>query len=135
VIHVDTSFLIDLGEEVESDAPGGAFEFLESLPANELLAISVHVLSELRVGAELSKKPLQRHEALDRLLSGFLIVYPDDRFAATFARLSAATNRNKRIVPAMDLLIATAAILDDAPIVTRNARDFARVPGLRVLTY
>jgi predicted nucleic acid-binding protein len=35
----------------------------------------------------------------------------------------------------MDLLIATAAILDDATLVTRNARDFQRVPGLRVLTY
>jgi predicted nucleic acid-binding protein len=35
----------------------------------------------------------------------------------------------------MDLLIATAALLDDAPIVTRNVKDFARVPGVRVIRY
>jgi predicted nucleic acid-binding protein len=35
----------------------------------------------------------------------------------------------------MDLLIATAAVLDEAPLVTRNARDFARVPGLELVGY
>jgi predicted nucleic acid-binding protein len=35
----------------------------------------------------------------------------------------------------MDLLIATAAILDRAPLVTRNARRFAKVPGLSVEKY
>jgi predicted nucleic acid-binding protein len=35
----------------------------------------------------------------------------------------------------MDVLIATTALLDDAPLVTRNVKDFARVPGLRVLPY
>jgi len=43
--------------------------------------------------------------------------------------------RNSRPIAAMDLLIATAAILDDAPLVTRNVKDFSRVPGLRVLRY
>lgn len=33
------------------------------------------------------------------------------------------------------LLIATAAVLDDAPLVTRNVKDFIRIPGLRVLQY
>ena len=35
----------------------------------------------------------------------------------------------------MDLLIATAAIPDEAALLTRNARDFQRVSGLRVLKY
>jgi predicted nucleic acid-binding protein len=35
----------------------------------------------------------------------------------------------------MDLLIGTAALLDDAALVTRNVKDFARIPGLRVLSY
>jgi predicted nucleic acid-binding protein len=35
----------------------------------------------------------------------------------------------------MDLLIATTATLDDAPLVTPNVKDFSRVPGLRVLGY
>jgi predicted nucleic acid-binding protein len=35
----------------------------------------------------------------------------------------------------MDLLIATAASLDTAPLVTRNLNDLSRVPGLRLLKY
>jgi tRNA(fMet)-specific endonuclease VapC len=135
VIQFDSSFLIDLNEELAAKTPGAAFELLESLAENELLAISVHAIAELRVGAELTKHPLQTHEMLDQLLSGFLIVYPDQRFAPMYARLWAAMNRNKRIVPVMDLMIATAAIIDDAQVVTKNARDFLRVPGVRVLTY
>jgi len=35
----------------------------------------------------------------------------------------------------MDLLIAAAARTHDAPVVTRNAREFERVPGSNVLSY
>jgi predicted nucleic acid-binding protein len=35
----------------------------------------------------------------------------------------------------MDLLIATAAVVEEAPLATRNVKDFARVPGLRLLGY
>ena len=35
----------------------------------------------------------------------------------------------------MDLLIATAAIIDDAELLTKNVKDFAKVPGLRLMEY
>jgi predicted nucleic acid-binding protein len=35
----------------------------------------------------------------------------------------------------MDLLIATAALVDDAAILTANVKNFSRVPGLRVIGY
>jgi len=35
----------------------------------------------------------------------------------------------------MDLLIATAAVVESAPIVTRNTKHFSRVPGLTVIDY
>jgi predicted nucleic acid-binding protein len=89
----------------------------------------------LRAGADLAKRSLQDHERLDHLLSGLLVVYPDDRFAPAYGRLFAATRRGGRRVAAMDLLVATAALLDDASLVTRNVKDFSRVPGLRVLKY
>jgi predicted nucleic acid-binding protein len=38
-------------------------------------------------------------------------------------------------VDTMDLLIAAAAVLEEAPLVTRNTRHFAKVPGLRVVGY
>jgi len=35
----------------------------------------------------------------------------------------------------MELLIATSALVAGAPLATRSARDFSRVPGLDVLAY
>lgn len=135
MIHLDTSFLIDLLRETARDRPGPAFDAIESFDANDTLAVSMHVVCELRAGAELCRKPLREHEALDRLLSGLLVAYPDDRFAPAYGRLLAAIHRTGRKIAAMDLLIATAALQDDAPLLTRNVKDFSRVPGLRVLDY
>ena len=135
MIQFDSSFLIDLHNELTQQRPAAAFDLIESLDASELLAVSVHVVAELRVGSEVDRHPLRSHEALDRLLAGFLVVYPDQRFAREYARLWAATNRKRRVVAAMDLLIAAAAIIDDASLVTRNVKDFSRIPGLRVLSY
>ena len=135
MIHLDSCLLIDLLRETSRDRPGPAFELLETLDEGEILATSVHVVAELRAGAELARHPLKEHEALDQLLSGLVIAYPDARFAPLYGRLLAATSRTGAPLPAMDLLIATAALLDDAPLVTRNLRDFSRVPGLRVVGY
>lgn len=135
MIHLDSSVLIDLLRETARGKPGAAVELFETLDEHEILAVSVHVVCELRAGAELAKRPLREHEALDQLLSGLLTVYPAAEFAPLYARLLAATERTGQRVASMDLLIATAALLDDAPLVTRNVRDFSRIPGLRVVGY
>lgn len=135
MIHLDSSFLVDFKRELAAERPGPAFDLIESFDDNELLGVAVHVVCELRGGAELYRHPIREHEALDQLLSGLVVVYPDGRFAAIYGRLLAATARGGKRVPDMDLLIATAAIIDDAPLVTRNVKDFSRVPGLRVLSY
>ncbi|MCR4373543.1 MAG: type II toxin-antitoxin system VapC family toxin [Acidobacteria bacterium] len=108
---------------------------MESFDESEVLCVSVHVVCELRAGAELARKALAEQEEVDRLLSGLLVAYPDDRFPVMYGRLFAATHRTGRSVASMDLLIGTAALLDDAALVTRNVKDFSRIPGLRVLSY
>jgi predicted nucleic acid-binding protein len=135
VIHLDASYLIDLLRETVRARPGDALEFIETLDPGESLAVSVHVLCELRVGAEMARSALSEHEELDRLLSGLIVTFPDSRFAPTCGRVFAAVRRGGRSIATMDLLIATAALLDDAPLVTRNVKDFSRIPGLRLLRY
>jgi tRNA(fMet)-specific endonuclease VapC len=85
-------------------------------------------------GPELHRNPLKEHERLDELIRGFDVSYPDDRFAPAYARLQAFMTRGKRVIGAMHLLMATTAVLDDATLITRNVKDFSRVPGLRVLS-
>jgi predicted nucleic acid-binding protein len=136
MIHLDSSFLIDLLRETSAERPGPAFDFIEALDPNELLGVSSHVVCELRAGAELARRPLHEHEVIDRLLDGLAVAYPDERFAPAYARLFAATtDGGRRPVAAMDLLIATAASLEDAALATRNVKDFSRIPGLRLLRY
>jgi tRNA(fMet)-specific endonuclease VapC len=135
MIHFDSSFLVDLQRELVRERPGAAFDLIESFDAGEILGVSVHVVCELRAGAELTKKALAEHEAIDRLLSGLLVAYPDDRFPILYGRLLASTRRTGRAVASMDLLIGTAALLEDAALVTRNVKDFSKIPGLRVLSY
>jgi predicted nucleic acid-binding protein len=135
MIHFDSSFLIDLQRELVRERPGAALDLIESFDAGEILGVSVHVVCELRAGAELTKKALAEHEAIDRLLSGLLVAYPDDRFPILYGRLLAATRRMNRPVASMDLLIGTAALLEDAALVTRNVKDFSKIAGLRVLSY
>jgi len=68
-------------------------------------------------------------------MSGLIVSYPDDRFAPMYGRLLADIQRRRQSIATMDLLIATAAILNDAPLLTRNRKDFSRVAGLRVMGY
>ena len=133
--HLDSSLLIDLMRELSRERPGPAFGALEGLEDGEVLGVCVHVLCELRAGAELARRPLEEHEALDRMVSGLMVRYPDERFAPTYSRLLADIHRRRQTIAAMDLLIATAAILDDAPLITANVKDFSRVPGLRLIQY
>jgi tRNA(fMet)-specific endonuclease VapC len=135
VIHFDSSFLIDLQREWSREKPGAAFEFMDGVEDSELLGVSVFVVAEMRLGAELARRPAKAHTDLDDVLAGLLVIYPTDAFALRYAREAAALHRQGSRVPAIDLLIATTALLHDAPVVTRNVKGFSRVPGLRVLSY
>ncbi len=132
--HLDTSFLVDLLREAAKGSDGPARRKLASL-AEEELWVSVHVVCELTAGAELSRNPQAENTKVDTLLGGVQIAYPDERFAPAYGRSLAWLRRRGDTIATMDLLIATAAIVDSAPIVTRNTKHFSRVPGLTVIEY
>jgi len=130
VIHLDTSYLVDLLRERRRDRLGPASTYLEGLPEDDVLAVSVHVVCELMAGAHAAGAPSGEVDRLSRLCEALVIRCPDERFAAEYGRLLAATRASGRSIDTMDLLIATAAMLDRVPLVTRNARHFSKVPGL-----
>ena len=130
MIHLDTSYLVDLLRERRRDRLGPASTYLEGLPEDDVLAVSVHVVCELMAGAHAAGAPSGEVDRLSRLCEALVIRYPDERFAAEYGRLIAATRASGRSIDTMDLLIATAAMLDRVPLVTRNARHFSKVPGL-----
>lgn len=134
MMHLDTSFLVDLLREHARQQPGRATSFLEAI-AGEPLRVDVHAVCELYAGAELASEPAEERQHVRRLCAGLEIVYPDERFPLVYGRVLATLERAGQRIAAMDLLIATAALVDAAPVVTRNVGDFSRVPGLEVVTY
>ena len=134
MIHLDTSFLVDLLRESARGEEGPASRMLTTLREEEL-RMSVFVACELTAGAEMSRKPADEKRKIDRLCSTLGIDYPDERFPAAYGSLLRAQERGSGRISTMDLLIATSAVVAEASLVTRNARDFSRVPGLDVLAY
>ncbi len=133
-IHLDTTFLVDLLRATARKQEGPADRMLSTLD-NEELWVSVHVCCELWAGVRLVEKPKREQARVEALLGALEVAYPDDRFAPAYGRLLADMTRRGQRIANMDLLIATAALVDDAPLLTRNDKDFSRVPGLRLLSY
>ena len=134
MIHLDTSFLVDLLKEAARGIEGSASRFLATV-ADEELGISVFVACELAAGAAMSTRPTQERRRVDQLCAGLHVEYPDERFPAAYGSLLALQERGRSRISTMDLLIATSALVAGAALVTRNAKDFSRVPGLDVLGY
>ena len=133
-MHLDTSFLVDLLREQARRRPDRATSFLEA-NAGEHLRVGVHAVCELWAGAELARESAAERRRVRRLCAALDVAYPDDRFPLVYGRVLATMERTGQRIGAMDLLIATAALVDAAPVVTRNVQDFSRIPGLEVVTY
>jgi tRNA(fMet)-specific endonuclease VapC len=74
---------------------------------------------------------VEAYRRLKRLLENYLkidVLEFDARAAAEFERLQ----RLRLRIGTMDLKIAAIALTHDATVLTKNFKDFSRVPGLRV---
>jgi tRNA(fMet)-specific endonuclease VapC len=134
MIHLDTCFLVDLLREARREESGPATTFIRTVE-NETVGISVFAVCELYAGARLSRTPASELENVERLCRFLHVDYPDERFAPVYGSLLADLERARQQISAMDLLIATSATVAEVPLVTRNRKDFARVPGLKIVEY
>ena len=95
------------------------------------IAVSIIVAAELRYGAERrgSDRLTRQLEAVLAALEILPLTEPAD---AHYAAIRSELERVGRPVGHNDLLIAAHARALDATLVTRNIREFRRVPGLAV---
>ena len=134
MIHLDTSFLVDLLRESSKAEHGPAHELLGELHDREV-RISVFAAAELYSGAELADNAEAERAQVEKLCAAVEIAYPDEHFAPAYGRTLAPLHRAGEMIASMDLLIATSAIVDRAPLVTANRRHFARIAGLDLVSY
>lgn len=101
----------------------------------EPLAVSVFVMSELLVGAELHADAASERRRIRDTCGALPVVVPDERLADTYVRVHAGLFRREEALATMDVLIAATALAHDAALLTADEAHFARVPTLRVLGY
>ena len=93
--------------------------------------LSAIVAAELRFGAVKLASP-RLTSAVEAWLAGFdVLPWPVDA-THHYARLRAALENAGQPIGNMDLMIAAHAVAEDSVVITNNAREFHRVPGLAV---
>lgn len=121
--------LVDLERGVSSA------EF-EAAVGNEDRAISVVTVSELLHGVLRAQggQRAQRHAFVEHLLAWLRPVEIDERVARVHADIWAQLSDTGQMIGAHDLRIAATAVAHGMGLATGNAREFERVPGLRLIS-
>ncbi len=127
---LDTNIL----SEVIKHPSGETATRLKMLP-HESIVTSVVVSCELMFGAEKkgSATLKQRVNALLRAIVVLPLAGPE--FSEVYSKTRVAMEKKGDVISAHDLLIACQALSVNATVVTRNIREFSRVPGLRVQSW
>ena len=110
--------------------PLGMIERFATLHRDQLW-LSAVVAAELRFGAAKLASP-RFQAAVESWLAGFDVrPWPLDA-THCYAQIRTALESAGKPIGCMDLMIAAHALAEDSVIITNNAREFHRVPGLAV---
>jgi len=109
---------------------------VEALLGEEERAISVITVSELLHGAHRASgdRWARRRAFVEHVIAAFEPIPITESVARVHAEVWSELARRGEVLGANDLWIAATALAHGLGVATRNATDFRRVPGLRVLT-
>jgi tRNA(fMet)-specific endonuclease VapC len=107
-----------------------AVERLRELSPSDVCIASV-VRAELLFGARNSSRVEANLALLAAFFAPFASVAFGDLAADYYGRLRAELHRAGELIGPNDMLIAATALAHDLVLVTRNVKEFGRVPGLR----
>lgn len=107
-----------------------ADRLLATSPAN--VALPAIVVYELETGIAKSSDPAKRRKQLDLLLRAVTVLPFGVEEARAAATLRARLESEGTPIGPLDTLIAGTAVAHRGVLVTRNVREFGRVPGLVV---
>lgn len=93
---------------------------------------SVVVEAELRVGVFKSRDPGGGEKKVDAFLSRFSVLAVDRSVARKYAEIRSDLERAGNRIGGNDLFIAATAMVHDLTLLTRNQREYARIPGLKL---
>jgi predicted nucleic acid-binding protein len=99
--------------------------------AEDGLGISLITFGEIYEGIYFGRDPKRAEAVFRKFLRGVDVVPLNRRIVQRFARIRGTLRRQGQLIGDPDILIGATALHHDLDMVTRNTRDFARIPGLR----
>lgn len=127
-VLIDTDLLVDVEHGVGTQA-------MEQRLGEEERAISVITVSELLHGVHRATgaRRARRSAFVEHLLAGLPAIPITEQVARVHAGVWAELVERGQVIGAHDLWIAATAIAHGLAVASRNAAEFSRVPGLRVI--
>ena len=107
---------------------------LLALPPSEI-ALPAIVAYEVWVGVLGSQNAKRRQAQYEQFLATVEVLPFDSAVSRRAAELRQTLERGGEGIGPMDTLIAATALAHNATLVTRNVREFGRVPGLQVVDW
>ena len=132
MVCLDTTFVIDLLRKNPA-----AEEKLRTLAKrNDSPCVTVVTVGELFYGAYKSKNVEAEKEKVRGALSGFVILEMNERGAEKFGQILGTLDKSGQKINDRDVMIAAIAMSKgENVLVTRNKKDFDKIPGIVVETY
>lgn len=126
MILLDTNICID----VINARPAAVLERFRRYRMGEIGICSV-VAAELAYGVAKSGSSRNR-QALELFLAPLVILPFDEPAIWVYGELRADLERRGTPIGSLDTMIAAHALSQQAPLITNNTREFAKVPGLQL---
>lgn len=128
---LDTSFLIDLMEKED-----GAIVRKQKLDEkSETCRVSAATIFELWAGIFMSKKTEHEKKKVLNALSEVNVISLNGRISEKAGELHGLLKKDVNDIGPIDAMIAATAMFENEPLLTRNAKHFARVKGLVMENY
>lgn len=99
------------------------------------LCICFQTVAELRLWTLIRRWGPARREGMESLLARFVVLPYDSLMAQARAEVTAHRRRLGRPIDCGDAWIAACAVRHDATLLTHNAKDYAEVPGLKMISH
>ena len=106
----------------------------QAILAGRSLAVSLITLAEIEYGMEAKNWGAGRRDLMRRFLARFTPLLPDTETARAWARIRCGCDKKGKPISFADAWIAAAAVQLSIPLATHNARDYAAVESLVLLT-
>ena len=132
MVCLDTTFFADLFRK----NPAAERKLYELANETENVSTTFMTIAELYYGAYKSKNMIDEMKNVESVLNNFQVLEMNPEGAKKFGELLSLLEKKGETIPDRDILIAAVSLSKgEQIIITRNAKDFARIPGLKVITY